>query len=109
MGIQGKPVGGNVCMDMTMVDVSHIPEVAEGDEVVVFGEANPIYEMAAQAGTIPYEILTNTSERVKRVFCGKASKTSAATQVLFQITVGHTLIGGLFSSSGRSFSFGASF
>jgi len=70
VGIRGKkaPVVGNVCMDMTMVDVSHIPEVAEGDEVVIFGEANPIYEMAAQAGTIPYEILTNTSERVKRVF-----------------------------------------
>ena len=67
--IKGKkaPVVGNVCMDMTMVDVTNI-DVQEGDEVVVFGTENPIQEMAASINTIPYEILTNTSERVKRVF-----------------------------------------
>lgn len=61
------PVVGNVCMDMTMVDVSGI-DAREGDEVIVFGNELPIHEVAARINTIPYEILTNTSERVKRVF-----------------------------------------
>ncbi len=69
VSIKGKkaPVVGNVCMDMTMVDVTNI-DVQEGDEVIVFGAENPIQEVAASINTIPYEILTNTSERVKRVF-----------------------------------------
>lgn len=62
------PVVGNVCMDMTMVDITAIPNVKEGDEVIIFGDGNSIIELAKQAHTIPYEILTNTSERVKRVF-----------------------------------------
>jgi alanine racemase len=61
------PVIGNVCMDMTMVDVTGIP-ASEGDEVIIFGESLSIQELAKRIGTIPYEILTNTSERVKRVF-----------------------------------------
>ncbi|MFN7261497.1 MAG: alanine racemase, partial [Cyclobacteriaceae bacterium] len=69
VSIRGKkaPVVGNVCMDMTMVDVTNI-DVQEGDEVIVFGAGNPIQEVATSINTIPYEILTNTSERVKRVF-----------------------------------------
>ena len=58
---------GNVCMDMTMVDVTGI-EAKEGDEVIVFGKEFTIQEIAAKIKTIPYEILTSTSERVKRVF-----------------------------------------
>jgi Alr-MurF fusion protein len=67
--VNGKraPVFGNVCMDMTMIDVSGT-EVKAGDEVIVFGDGLPIHEVAASIKTIPYEILTNTSERVKRVF-----------------------------------------
>jgi Alr-MurF fusion protein len=67
--INGKkaPVAGNVCMDMTMVDITGI-EAKEGDEVIVFGEGMPIEEVAQRGNTIPYEILTNTSERVKRIF-----------------------------------------
>lgn len=61
------PVIGNVCMDMTMIDVTGIP-VKEGDEVIIFGNDLPINEVAQFIQTIPYEILTNTSERVKRVF-----------------------------------------
>jgi Alr-MurF fusion protein len=61
------PVIGNVCMDMTMVDITGI-EAAEGDEVIIFGKGLPITEIAAKINTIPYEILTGTSERVKRVF-----------------------------------------
>lgn len=61
------PVIGNVCMDMTMVDVTDL-EVKEGDEAIIFGEGLPIEQLAESIHTIPYEILTNTSERVKRVF-----------------------------------------
>ncbi len=61
------PTVGNVCMDMTMVDVTEAT-VEEGDEVVVFGPEMPITELAGRMGTIPYEILTGVSERVKRVF-----------------------------------------
>ena len=61
------PTIGNVCMDMTMVDVSGIACKA-GDQVVVFGKEPSIFELAKQIDTIPYEILTNVSTRVKRVF-----------------------------------------
>jgi Alr-MurF fusion protein len=64
---QKAPVLGNVCMDMTMIDITGI-EAKEGDEVIIFGRGLPIQEVAQQINTIPYEILTSTSERVKRVF-----------------------------------------
>jgi alanine racemase len=64
---QLAPVLGRVCMDMCMVDISGI-EAAEGDEVVIFGPERSITELADSIGTIPYEILTNVGERVKRVF-----------------------------------------
>ena len=71
--IKGKiaPVIGNVCMDMTMIDVTGLT-VKEGDEVIVFGEQLPIEQVAESIQTIPYEILTNTSERVKRVFVAES-------------------------------------
>jgi alanine racemase len=65
---QKAPTVGNVCMDMTMVDVTHIPAAKEGDEVVIFGENPPVQELAACLQTIPYEVFTNISERVKRVY-----------------------------------------
>jgi Alr-MurF fusion protein len=58
---------GNVCMDMTMIDVTGL-DVMEGDEVILFGKDFPIQEIASRINTIPYEILTSTSERVKRIF-----------------------------------------
>ncbi len=61
------PIIGNVCMDMCMVDVTGIP-CKEGDDVVVFGEDYPIEEFAKNSETIPYEVLTGISERVKRVY-----------------------------------------
>jgi alanine racemase len=69
MYINGKaaPVVGNVCMDMCMLDVTGL-SCAEGDEVIVFGEDHPITELAQEMGTIPYEVLTNVSRRVKRVY-----------------------------------------
>lgn len=68
--IHGKraPVVGSVCMDMTMVDVTHIPDAAEEDEVEVFGRNITISEMAGFINTIPYEILTSVSQRVKRIY-----------------------------------------
>jgi Alr-MurF fusion protein len=67
--IKGKlcPIIGNVCMDMSMVNITGI-DATEGDEVIVFGKDLPIFKIAEEIGTIPYEILTNVSERVKRVF-----------------------------------------
>ncbi|GAB3906885.1 bifunctional UDP-N-acetylmuramoyl-tripeptide:D-alanyl-D-alanine ligase/alanine racemase [Mucilaginibacter boryungensis] len=69
MLIKGKlvPTVGNIAMDMCMLDVSDV-EVKEGDEVIVFNEEQRIEELAKQIGTIPYEILTNISQRVKRVY-----------------------------------------
>jgi alanine racemase len=69
MMVKGKPapIIGNVCMDMCMVDITDI-NANENDEVIVFGEAYPITEVAKDVGTIPYEILTNVSRRVKRVY-----------------------------------------
>ncbi len=68
--IHGKPapVIGNVCMDMTMVDVTHIPEAMPGDPVEIFGEQQSVTTLAKALGTIPYEVLTNISERVRRVY-----------------------------------------
>ncbi len=64
---QYVPVIGSVCMDMTMLDISGIP-AREGTEVIVFGQELSILDIAAQTGTIPYEVLTGISERVKRVY-----------------------------------------
>jgi len=65
---QKAPVIGNVCMDMVMVDVSAIPEAKAGDEAIVYGEQISLKELADRIGTIPYELLTNISGRVKRVY-----------------------------------------
>jgi len=65
---QLAPTIGNVCMDMTMVDVTHIPAAHEGDEVVIFGENPPVQQLAAVLQSIPYEVFTNISERVNRVY-----------------------------------------
>ena len=62
------PVVGSVCMDMVMVDVTEVPEARPGDVAVIFGDGLSTSELAQRIGTIPYELLTNVSERVKRVF-----------------------------------------
>jgi len=58
---------GNITMDMCMLDITGI-EAKEGDEVIVFNDKLRIEELAEEIGTIPYEILTNISQRVKRVY-----------------------------------------
>lgn len=61
------PIIGNVCMDMCMIDVSGLP-VSVGDEVELMGEHIQVSRIAEDIGTIPYEILTGISQRVKRVY-----------------------------------------
>lgn len=58
---------GSICMDMLMVDVTDMC-CEEGDEVIVFGEELPVVEISSKLNTIPYEILTSISQRVKRIF-----------------------------------------
>jgi Alr-MurF fusion protein len=62
------PVIGSVCMDMTMIDITGIPDVREGDTVIVFGNELSVSQLAQWAQTIPYEILTGVSQRVRRVY-----------------------------------------
>lgn len=61
------PIAGNICMDMCMLDITGIP-ANEGDDVIVFGNEFPIAKFAADMETIPYEVLTSVSRRVKRVY-----------------------------------------
>ena len=70
MWVNGRlaPTIGIISMDMTMIDITGIPDVKEGGEVVVFGKELSVSELAGWAGTIPYEILTAVSGRVKRVY-----------------------------------------
>lgn len=64
---QPAPIIGNICMDLTMVDITSL-NVKEGDEVIIFGEEPTIFELAEKLGTITYEILTSIAARVKRVY-----------------------------------------
>ncbi len=61
------PTIGSICMDMCMLDITGL-HVNTGDEVIVFDSQHTIVDLANQIGTIPYEILTNISQRVKRVY-----------------------------------------
>jgi alanine racemase len=67
--IQGKAcqIVGNVCMDMCMVDIEN-EDVKTGDEVIIFNDASSLKAIATACQTIPYEILTSVSGRVKRVY-----------------------------------------
>lgn len=67
--VRGKyaPIVGSICMDMTMIDITCI-KAHEGDEVLIFGKDLPITRLADEMGSIPYEILTGISQRVKRVY-----------------------------------------
>ena len=61
------PIVGNVCMDMCMVDITNC-NIHEGDEVIVFGKEQSVINLANVLETIPYEIFTSVSSRVKRVY-----------------------------------------
>ncbi len=64
---QEAPTVGSICMDACMIDVSGI-DCKVGDEVVIFGPEAPVERMAEVLGTIPYEVLTGVSPRVKRIY-----------------------------------------
>ncbi|MCX7697390.1 MAG: bifunctional UDP-N-acetylmuramoyl-tripeptide:D-alanyl-D-alanine ligase/alanine racemase [Bacteroidales bacterium] len=68
--IHGKeaPIIGDICMDTTFIDVTHLPHVAPGDEAEIFGTHRSVIELSQILGTIPYEIFTTISRRVKRVY-----------------------------------------
>ena len=61
------PFIGNICMDACMIDMTDI-KAEEGDDVILFGEGLSLSEVAGKLGTIPYEILTSVSNRVKRIY-----------------------------------------
>jgi alanine racemase len=73
MWVKGRlaPTIGSISMDLTTIDITGIPDVKEGDEIVVFGKELSVRKIAEWAGTIPYEILTGVSQRVKRVYFGQ--------------------------------------
>ena len=67
--INGKkaPIVGNICMDMCMINLNDI-DAAIGDRVVIFGEENPVENMAKALDTITYEVFTSISPRIKRIY-----------------------------------------
>ena len=65
---QKAPYVGNICMDVAMIDVTDIPDVREGDMVEIFGEHLPASVLSDVLQTIPYEVLTSVSNRVKKVY-----------------------------------------
>ncbi len=71
------PIVGRVCMDQTMIDVGHIPNVAPGDEVVIFGQQGSEIlsadDLADRVGTINYEIVSALTSRVERVYSDSGS------------------------------------
>jgi alanine racemase len=70
VAIHGKlaPIIGNVCMDMCMIDLTEIQEAKEGDNVTIFGDFPRVETLAKATQTIAYEVFTNISERVKRIY-----------------------------------------
>ncbi len=74
--IRGKraPQVGTICMDMILIDVTEVPDVQMGDEVVIFGKQGEeeilVEELAKKSNTIPYEILCNVGKRVPRIYKG---------------------------------------
>lgn len=61
------PIVGKICMDMCMVDVTGL-SVQEGDEVIIYGDVNPVDKVASSIHRIPYELLTSISKRVQRIY-----------------------------------------
>ena len=68
IGGRRAPILGRVCMDLCMADVTDLPGVSVGDEVVIFGPDLPLEEKADAVGTIQYELLCAVSKRIPRVY-----------------------------------------
>ena len=69
------PQRGRICMDMCMIDLTDLPQVDVGDEIEIFGPENPVENLAALAGTIPYELTCAVSKRVPRVYIENGKET----------------------------------
>ncbi len=67
--VAGKPVPiiGDICMDMCMVDLTGV-DANENDDVIIFDGEHSVAKLAAAGNTIPYEILSRISRRVKRIY-----------------------------------------
>ncbi len=80
------PVVGRVCMDLTMVDLTEIEDVREGDEVVILGkqgnESITAYELARKAQTIPYEILTSLGSHSRKEYINKSLHSESKNSML---------------------------
>lgn len=70
VGVQNElyPIVGNICMDMMMIDLGNNDQIMEGEEVVIFNSKPSLEEFAEYCKTIPYEVLTSISRRVKRIY-----------------------------------------
>ena len=62
------PTVGNISMDSCMVDLSSIQHISIGDKIIYFSKDRPIWELANELNTIPYEIMSTLSNRIKRVY-----------------------------------------
>ncbi len=73
VGIKDRlyPIVGNICMDMMMVDLQDADDIQEGDEVIIFNSNPSLEEFSKYCNTIPYEVLTSISRRVKRIYIKK--------------------------------------
>jgi alanine racemase len=85
VGGRRVPILGRVTMDLTMVDVSEVPDVAVGDEVVLFGEQQgatlAVEEIAAGSETLPYEILCTIGKRVTRLYVREGHPVRVSTLI----------------------------
>jgi len=70
------PVAGTVCMDLVMLDVTEVPEAAEGGEAVLFGDDPTAWDVGGWAGTNAWEVLTRVGPRVPRVYVGDTEATA---------------------------------
>lgn len=62
------PVRGRICMDMTMIDLTELPDIHVGDTVEIFGQQQPVDKLAEVLNTIPYELTCAVSKRVPRLY-----------------------------------------
>lgn len=70
IGIRNElyPIVGNICMDMMMIDIENNNQITEGEEVIIFNSKSTLEDFAKYCQTIPYEVLTSISRRVKRIY-----------------------------------------
>ena len=73
---QLTPTIGNISMDSCIIDLSDLNNIREGDDVIYFGLERPIWTLAQELNTIPYEIISSLSKRIKRIYVSNNEKSS---------------------------------